>query len=234
MPLLQVRVTDELTDTLKSVAVWCDKLKNNSFFLCCQEMEPNKHCHILCDYKLSRSNFVTLFNKEFPSLIGNKKKSISDVRTNYLTMIEYISKGEEIGVNPIVLLSKIAPEQVVEHHIEYWSKYGRIKEANLIAARAIPFQEVKAKAKKETWFEKLCDSFVEDVGVRKFSWEQTDVDYIVEYVLRKLGHSRKMLDEFIVKRFVMGLYNYIVVHNGENEAVTEQVVRLRSKIFPDL
>lgn len=239
MPLLHIRIADESTEFLKEVALWCNSLKGSTVYIAVEEVGTEgerKHAHIICEYQLTHANFIKKFSEveNFKKLTGNKCRSIKEMRSSLEVNMEYACKSTKLGVHPTVLFMSITQDDMVEHHIQYWGKYGRLKEAKLEEFRKIPEKESKIKVKKETWFEKICDEFIEDVGIRTFRWIQTDIDFITDYVLRRLGRSRKIVDEFIVKRFVMGLYNHVVVHSNENEVVTEQVVRLRSKMFPDL
>jgi len=237
MPLLHVRVTHESTDLLTEVAVWCHK--NSKLYLCVEEQANNKHCHIVLDYPKSRANFIKLFNNKFPQLNGNREKSIADLRTTLTINLEYLCKGEKLGDLPKVLLSNLSTVTVVsttieDYHQNYWSKHQRLEKEKLKAFQELPLIEKTKKQKKDTWFEKTCNDFIEDIGERKFRWNTDDILWITDYVLKKLGNSRKIIDEFIVKRFVWGLYNHYIVSSKDDELLKEQSIRLTYKMFPDL
>lgn len=257
MSLLRVRVTSEDSDFLTEVAMWCDKLLGSKVFVCAEEISTKgkKHFHLVTQYEKSLSTFNRLFTKQYPQLVGNKSKSISEATESLEINLRYVCKGQP-QKEPNILLSNITHEEIMKLHTDYWANNldeCRKQTSNRIAAG---LEEIKkeAKAKKKTWMEKITDEFIiqysrehmielqdhvthfvtiggeqKELSIRKFRYVKNDMKIIQKFVLKKLGNSSKILDEFIVKRMSLGLLN--AVTHGEDEEL-EAVMFCRA--FPDL
>lgn len=245
MVLVRVRVTDELTDFLLEVARWCADLEHTHVYVCCQEISKKgkKHFHLLAEYRKSVSTFNRLFSKQFPQLVGNKVKSISEGTECLDVNVRYICKGDAPDKDPVVLLSNISLEDVARYHTEFWANNPQhqtdIKIQRLDQARGM-LEETKAKTKTKTFMEKITQEFQDrymtqvnidgtiEVG-RKFSYNKEDITFITKYVLKRLGNSSKILDQYIVKRMVLGLLNSVT--NGDDEVLTSHLI---NQMFNDL
>lgn len=276
MPLLRLRVSNELTDFLIEVAIWCDKLDGSRVTVCCEEISKKgvKHIHLVTNYDKSTATFRRQFTKQFPQLVGNKCLSVSEADSSEEINNRYVCKGPSADKLPTILLANITHEQIVEHHTEFWKnnlKYcheqtlQRITEQNHIH---------KEKTKKKSWMEKITEEFIKShnipkpivekvteelysglsytkhVGSREVEWIQptyvhsvngeimyikkltynkTDMKIIQKYIMKKLGKSAKILDEFVVKRMCLGLLNALC--DGEDQDLNDSMF---GRAFPDL
>ena len=84
--------------------------------------------------------------------------------------------------------------------------------------------------------EKITDQFIEQYHTEvtltertHFTYDKKSMECITRFVLKKLGNSRKILDQFVVKRMCLGLLN--AVTDGEDEILFESMF---TSAFPDL
>lgn len=254
MPLLRLRVSDESTDFLKEVAIWCDKLDGSQVTVCCEETSKKhvKHIHLVTNYAKSVPTFRRQLTKQFPQLVGNKCLSVSEGKDSEDINNRYVCKGPAPDKLPTIILANITQEQIVEHQKQFWTNnlrycqeqtLQRITEQNLIH---------REKTKKKSWMEKITEEFVtqeynpeehmemtreysshfvngQTIYIRQFKYEKKDMKYIQKYIMKKLGNSSKILDEFVVKRMCLGLLN--AVSNGEDESLNDTMF---CRAFPDL
>lgn len=245
MVLIRVRVTDEITDVLIETAVWCGKLEGCSVFVCCEEISKKgkKHFHLIAEYGKSVSTFNRLFSNQFPQLVGNKCKSISEGIESKDINIRYVCKGASHDQNPKVLLSNISFDDIHKFHQEFWannSSYQLSKKITILGQINDSIAEKKHK-KTLTFMEKIkiefTDSYLTQVHIdgsltvgRKFSYNKTDITFITKFVLRKLGNSVKILDQYIVKRMVLGLLN-AVTNEVDDDTLAQHLI---NQMFPEL
>ena len=245
MPLLRVRVTNESTEFLTEVTNWCADQPGADVYISCEEISHKgvKHFHLIVDFNKTLSTFNQRFSKQFPQLVGNKSKSITEATEDLATNLRYVCKGHNHETDPVVLYSKISFELIAQYHKEYWENnltHARQQTEKRITDMCATNREIcaniKEKKRIKPWMEKITEEFeaqyktdVIDGNKLEFTYDKKSITCITRFVLKKLGNSRKILDSFVIKRMVLGLLN--AVTHGEDEVLTSYLIE---SAFPDL
>jgi len=254
MPLLRLRVTDESTEFLIGLTNWIaeDDIKGfpNIVYLCVEEhsQKYKKHIHIVVETH-NTSTFRQHILEKFPKLKGNGTYSISEAEKDLATNLRYIAKGPDPYTDPVYHYASISHEEIKQYQKAYYEHNPHViatikeLEENEQSSKGTPLQK---KKKAPTWMEKITEEFINQypthqsvidpsgnylghVPYNQFTYDKKSMTIITKYVLKKLGKSRKILDQFVVKRMCLGLLNAIT--DGEDEIVFESMF---TSSFPDL
>lgn len=181
MPLLRLRVSDELTDFLTEIAIWCDKLEGSQVSVCCEEFgkKGKKHIHLLTKYELptgkdSMSKFRRLLTARFPTLVGNQCLSLTESENDKKTPdkytpeelfqqnLRYVCKGDTPEKEPTILLANISHEEIIEHQKQFWANNLRYCQQQTLIRITEQNQIHKEKTRKKQWLEKVVIEFIRE------------------------------------------------------------------------
>jgi len=167
---------------------------------------------------------------------GNTDFSIKNVipTENDLTEVcKYICKGESKISAPCVVFKSgdWTDTKIKELHEEYWKvqrieTYMEPKQESIIVDLNQIEIEPKKKIARKTWTEKIIAELESDYEETEWDWNnQQHKDFMIEYVLRKLGDTRKIFDEYQIKKFVFACFNSLDAKNFRTD-ITAKVNRL--------
>lgn len=216
MVLTHFRLTDPDRSNLEDVTLWLrsEGVLHISVF----EVSINEvaHMHAVIEIQnisTSRKHFL----KKFPKYHGNSSYTWAVCRETIYHNLCYCCKGKSLGEFPIVLAN---PKEydIQYYHDEYWKNRGDLQNAEK--------KIISKRQKAKPWFEQVCDKFKER-KTREYTYCRVDLEILQDFIMHELANSSKILDEFIVKRMVLGLLNAVTPSEPKHKR------KLFDKMFPE-
>jgi len=214
MVLTSFRVTDSLDNlTLVSLFLCGIGVVYLSVYEVGDETEkPHMHCVVdVKNIETPRKKFL----EKFPQYKGNRGLySWTVCRDDLDTNLRYLCKGQKKNL-PCVIHN---PKKIdIEYFwVEYWKINNEIK---------APKEQKKIKTK--TFMEEMVEKFKKS-QTRDYEYCVVDMQCIQAFVMKELGDRSKILDEFILKRMILGVLNAVTPRDPKLSR------HLFSKMFPDL
>jgi len=207
----------------KEYQTFCERQFDS--FISCYETHSNRpHVHILVKIKVSRSVQISKLMKKMFGFQGNTDFSVKNVNPegdNLQEVCKYVCKGDAKNTLPCVVFKSLDwdEKKIKELHEEYW-KVQRIEtfiepQNNVIKVDLNQIEiEPKKKIKRKNWTEKIIEELISDYVETDWDWHnEKHKDFMIEYVLRKLGDTKKIFDEYQVKKFVYACFNSLDAKN---------------------
>lgn len=205
--LIHIRITRPQSEQL-AIAEWLKGKTHN--LLSVSEVgkeEENPHSHTIILYNKTISTLRQQLIKEFPILkTGNRNQFYAISEKNDIEAQErYLCKGNSLEEMPYVLTKtfKYTDEYIKKKHEEYWEINKSLKESG-------PLNSGADKKPRTLTFPQYC---VEEMGnemAKNMKYDNDDHKYLVfKHVMKCLGKKGKIIDEFIIRRLVNGVFNII-------------------------
>jgi len=82
--------------------------------------------------------------------------------------------------------------------------------------------ENKVKITRKPWLHKVLDELEEERPLHRWDWHnEVDKQFIIKFLLSKLGETRKIFDEYQMKKFVYGAFNYLQAQHFRDDMVAK-------------
>jgi len=208
-------------------------------FISCYETHSNRpHVHILVKIKVSRSVQISKLMKKMFKFMGNTDFSIKNVNPTQADLHEiskYVCKGDSKKTLPVVVFKSPCwtDTKIKELHEEYW-KVQRIDtyiepENNSIRIDLNQIEiEPKKKIPRKTWTEKIIEELETDYEETDWDWHnEKHKQFMLQYVLRKLGDTKKLFNEYKIKEFVFACFNSLDAKNFRSDIELKVMPLLR-------
>ena len=206
-------------------------------YISCYETHSNRpHVHILVKIKVSRSvQIKKLLTSPLYKLKGNTDFSVSNVfptKEDLHEVSKYTCKGDNKKTLPCVVFK--SPDwtdaKIKELHEEY-HKNHHIDEVLIIDNNYLENNQIEIEPKKKiprkTWTEKIIEELELDYPDEEWDWYNTKhKQFMLEYVLRKLGDTKKIFDEYQIKKFVFACFNSLDAKNFRTDISAKVMVLL--------
>jgi len=190
-------------------------------YISCYETHSNRpHVHILVKIKVSRSVQISKLMKKMFNFQGNTDFSIKNVNPTINDLHEvskYVCKGDNKKTLPVVVFKSLDWDEnkISKLHEEYW-KVQHVEEFTnekvIIDLNQIEIPKVKIQRK--TWTQKIIEELETDYEETDWDWRnEKHKQFMLEYVLRKLGDTKKIFDEYQIKKFVYACFNSLDAKN---------------------
>ena len=225
MTIYQMRVTEDLDDSLVSVMLW---LRTNATVLIIAKelgsQTEKKHIHALIELDESKkSGFIQAFHKNFKDKYkGNKGYSCEVIKKALNNNLRYLCKGESLGIYNVPYKGKFTDAEVELMNQEYWQQN-----------QLTNFSKAVKKTATGSWCEKVSKEFeiaypqiviniqkyhsIKDnsSSAEKESYNTTR-ELLFDFCMKSLGKSYKVLDEQIIKKLYNGCMNSFIQSNDES------------------
>lgn len=218
---LHFRLTEENSDMLEQVVTWIQSV--GSVYLAVKEVSSLGKLHIHCIINVNnKSTFIQQFHKYFKNRWhGNRAYSCETLKKDLYNNYVYLCKGTRHTL-PDVLhkINDITTDDIKTYHSKYWE--DKPEDKDIIVAQ---------KTKKNltlTWSQELTLDIKKLYPARKWEYCATDIDTLIDLVLKHLGKSSKKLNSFIVRDLVFGQLNAL---NPDCYGLKQNI---RTQAFADL
>jgi len=161
---------------------------------------PRSHTHCVLHTEKDSKQFGKELHKKqwFPEMTGGNKDFGTKPVNDLSGALQYALKGPFQGEVYIVGSYGYTKDELEYYHNNYWEIWKKRK-------TSLPKEtKVVNKVKTPTWTERVVDE-------AKFYFEGKDITKktVYRFAMEKLGKSAKVLDEYIVKKLVLGIFNAI-------------------------
>jgi len=211
----------------------------NTFFerqfdsvISCYETHSNRpHVHVLCKIKVTRSVQIRKLLKKMFNFDGNTDFSVTNVAptpNDIKEMSQYVCKGNDKKTLPEVVFKTVdwTKEFIEQKHTDYWavSRIDKhVEEQQHVTVNLNDFP-IKEKVVRRTWTEKIVDELISEYEDTAWDWHnKKHKEFMLEYVLRKLGEKRKIFNEYKIKEFVYACFNALDAKHFRDD-ITEKVM----------
>ena len=200
LPFLHFRFTHKTPEELTLLTAFLQSLKT-PFITTIEEADAEvsrTHTHTLIQTDLSVVQFAKRFKAKayFPNSNGKTDFGTCVVKSP-TEMLSYICKGENNKTLPIVNQSSWSNEVIELAHKVYWERNKEIKKPSN-KPKTLSWIKATAQAFKEAHPNKIC----KNCSVDKY--------LVFSFCLDRMGAEVKVLDEFIIKRFTLGVMNHLI------------------------
>jgi len=203
-------------------------------FISCYETHSNRpHVHILCKIKVTRSVKMKALLKKTFDFCGNTDFSVTNVAPTSEDIQEvskYVCKGIDKKTPPVVVFRSAdwSDALISQKHADYWAvqRIQREEDKEQPASISINLNDfpVKEKIVRRTWTEKIVQELLDDYEHTDWDWHnQKQREFMVNFVLEKLGEKRKIFNEYKIKEFVFACFNALDAKNFRDD-ITAKVM----------
>jgi len=197
-------------------------------FISCYETHSNRpHVHMLVKKKVTRSKQIADLMKKMFHFNGNTDFSVKNVNPtpeDLLEVSKYHCKGDSKTTQPCVVFRSHdwTDAKIKDLHEQYYQN-GHIDQYvdNTTEHVQIDLNTVeveKKKIKRKTWTEKIIDELISDYEDTPWDWNNVKhKQFMLQYVLKKLGDTRKIFNEHKIKEFVYACFNSLDAKNFRSD-----------------
>jgi len=214
-------------------------------FVACFETHSNRpHIHVLAKIKYTRSVKIRKLMKEQLEYKGNTDFMVDNVNPeegNFENISRYVCKGDgpKIPTNVVFRTDNWTDELIELRKEEYWhyEQSRNVVKINLETEE----EHVKKPCKKvtNTWTQRLVVELGQEykveikgfgpIPLNEIKWDWADdvhVDFMYDFILKKLGETAKIFDEYQLNKFMYGVFNALDAKNFRDDIKA----RARSKL----
>lgn len=204
-------------------------------FISCYETHSNRpHVHILCKIKVSRSKQIENLIKKMFNIFGNTDFSIKNVnpetQKDLHEVSKYTCKGDDRKTLPCVMFKSLdwTDEKIKELHAEYHEQSHIEDTAEVIRVDLNQIEiEPKKKIIRKTWTQKIIEELETEYEDLEWDWrDKKHKQFMLDYVLRKLGETRKIFNEYDLKKFVYACFNSLDAKNFRTDVSAKAMILL--------
>lgn len=196
-------------------------------YISCYETHSNRpHVHILVKIKVTRSVQISKLLKKQFDFNGNADFSVKNVNPtekDFIAISQYVCKGDDHKTLPVVIFRSPdwTDELVKQRHDEYWCNEPNETQENHIKVDLNQLDTepvVRQKIPRKTWTEKIIDELQDEYEEVEWDWhEPKHRQWMIDYVLKKLGDKKKIFNEYKIKEFVYACFNSLDAKNFRDD-----------------
>lgn len=199
--------------------------RNFDSSISCYETHSNRpHVHILVKIRTMRSVQLTDTLKAMFGVRGNTDFSVGNVEPtekDLKNISQYVCKGEDSKTLPVVVFKTDdwTDEIVKMHHDNYYlyesEEVLETEQQQIVVKVDLNQLELpKKRIRQPTFTEKIIDQLQDEYEDVDWDWhEPKHRQWMIQYVLKKLGEKKKIFNEYKVKEFVYGCFNHLDAKN---------------------
>lgn len=191
-------------------------------FIAAYETHSNRpHIHVLVRIKVTRSVQLRNLMKKMFKFNGNtdfQVKNVVPTAHDFQAISQYICKGDNAKTLPAILYNSLdwTEEKIKENHKLYWevNHIDQEPEQKVIHVDLSQVPLPKEKIVRKTWTEKIIEELDTEYPDQEWDWfDERHKEFMIEYVLRKLGEKKKIFNEYKLKEFVYACFNSLDAKN---------------------
>jgi len=191
-------------------------------FISCYETHSNRpHVHVLVKIKVTRSVQLRSLMKKMFKFHGNADFGVDNVAPtphDFQAISQYICKGDNEKTLPVVVCKSLdwTEDKIKHNHTEYWAvnRMDKYVEPTVINVDLSQLPLPKEKIVRKTWTEKIIEELDKEYPDEEWDWfNEVHKEFMIEYVLRKLGDKKKIFNEYKLKEFVYACFNSLDAKN---------------------
>lgn len=224
-----LRVTDNDEAMLQSVVNWFTSKTFVKYAVKeVGDVAGNTHIHMMWqENNTVKSSVMQAFHKFFKKRYDKESHSCKQQREPDWNNYIYMSKGLRNSLPEVIYKAPYVTDEHVQHfHSVYWADKPVEKDKTINANTS---EKKPSKKREPTFSEKLTKEIRADNLGRIFRYNMEDIDYLMTRVEKAYARMSKPLDEFIIKRQVLGQLN--ALGHGECDSLH---YRNRKNCFPEL
>lgn len=179
------------------------------------------HVHILGKIRKMRAKQLHESLIKMFKVDGNADFSITNLKPteeDHKRMFQYVCKGENSYTMPVIMFNTPdwTEEIIKQHHDNYYAIQNidtdfspNSESVKVDLNKLVPEQELpKKRVARKTFTQKLVDELEVEYPKKKFLWTEPEHrSIIINYVLKKLGDTRKIFNEFKIREYVYACFN---------------------------